>query len=423
MAVYVYNCDIRDFDTAQILAQQCNCVTTTAKGLSALIAKRYPHGDFYTNNSSRKPGTIQVKGGKGKRWLCAMYAQINPGKPVRDEDSATIREGLFKTCLGKIAKIKGLKSISFPRKIGCGLAGGEWSTYRDMLDSFANEMKKAGVVVYVVSDEYPMCETMSTPVPPKVKVAKSVVTGGESFTYSDMNILEYTKKHYPKKWKTLFERLIEGGYLDEVSTFIQREIDAKKIIYPPLPLIYNIFHQLSLADIKVVIVGQDPYIQAGQATGIAFSLASGFPATPSIANIYAELTADGFTVEDRRGGDLTKWVKQGVFLVNTCLTVRQAESGSHLGPPSNKEKNKWWYFTSQVFNHLNYNSEKGLVIIMWGASAKNYSSLFDDNKHKKLTSPHPSPLSAHTGFFGSKPFSKCNTLLTQLGHTPVDWSL
>lgn len=457
MVIYVYNCDLRAFDAAQIIAQQCNCVTKTAKGLAASIIERFPYANFYAENPNRKPGTIELRGGdeNPKRWIAAMYAQYYQGVATgKDGDSAAQRQVWFRECLERLGKVKNLKSVALPRKIGCGLAGGDWKIYRKMIEDWAATLPD--VSIYIVSNECFEDLIISNEIKPKtlapqdthlqpsrpIGIKASVhhkdipkdaplqasqpvgikTTKPFTVSYATTSLVDFTTKLNIKAWKEFFDQVVEGGVILELSKFLQEEVKKGKVIFPPLPLIYNVFTFVSPAKIKVVIVGQDPYHGEGQAMGISFSVAPGQVVPPSLRNIYKEMEGDGFTVSDKTCGDLTKWCQQGVFLVNTCLTVRQGEAGSHNGTPSKPQTGKWWHFTTQLFNYINHNCG-GVVVIMWGNPARGYESCFDDNKHRKLFSVHPSPLSAEKGFFGSKPFSKANKLLKELGKEPVDWSL
>lgn len=278
MAIYVYNCDLRDFDAAQIIAQQCNCVTNTAKGLSASIAERFPYADFYSDNPQRVPGTIELRGGDAtpKRWVCAMYAQYHPGKSTgKDGDTVTARSEWFKQCLERLAKVKNLRSIAFPRKIGCGLAGGNWATYRAIIDNWVAGLQN--IKVYLVSNECFEDAILKLEVAPKAAATpaekkEDTTQKNVPVTYSTMTILDFVATHFPKQWTALLKRLLDGGYLDDVSKFIAKEAKEGKTIYPPLPLLFNALSRVAPQDIKVVIVGQDPYHGEGQAIGVSFSV-------------------------------------------------------------------------------------------------------------------------------------------------------
>lgn len=430
MAIYVYGCDLREFDAAQIIAQiyyaDCNCVTTVGKGLSDSIAEKYPYADFYTNNPQRKVGTIEIRGGgtAAERWICAMYAQHHPGKAsARDDDTVKNRVVWFKECLRRIATIKNLRSIAFPRKIGCGLAGGDWTVYRKIIEEWAVSFAGA-VKVYLVSPENfedliiaSQKDTTKTVVTTVTASHPQTTSSKSSATYANTSVIELATSQLAKNWPELLKRLINGDCLQDISTFIFKEaaVAAKKIIYPPPNLLFNVFNIVTPSSVRVVCIAQDPYVREGQATGIAFSVGEGTEVPPSLKNIYQELKNDGFSVKDETKGDLMKWCRQGVFLINTALTVRAGESSSH---------SKIWNecFTPELMRYLNREC-KPLVVIMWGAHAQSFSSYFDDNRHKKITSAHPSPLSAHKGFFGSSPFTKANKMLLELKQEKIDWSL
>lgn len=613
MATTLYETDILELDasTAQIILQQCNCVTSKGKGLSASIAERYPHADFYSDRSSpSKPGTIEVRGGKGDRYVCAMYAQYHPGAPSKkDGDTAAQRLAWFGMCLKKVSKIKNLKSVAFPYQIGCGLARGDWYLYVGLIDQFATDHpdiktyiacmdpapevedaegddetpesdegvprcpecgnhsvltscfefsdnksyilfvdsgegesgvshwtdtgKSAAEEIYDIlpngssasMDEFPFVglyvRIFEKIDPSFIEFIRSnIQTGGKSeddanffvvtaqelrdvaerrkegvepvsgepvchhtwdggiciecgihmpcelcdtnewstrcdvcdsgricedcyqmcetcdqkvctvcledhqemcrpsnvdATYTDTTLLDYTTANIPEGWGDFFTAQLdeEDGSLKELSAFISKEA-AKTEIYPPLNLIYNAFRLIRPEDVKILIIGQDPYHGEGQAMGVAFAVPEGIPPPPSLRNIYTELRACKFTVSDTASGDLTPWCAQGVMLLNTALTVRAGEAGSHA--------TKWAdTFTPALIRFLNERCEP-MVVMLWGGHAQKLSSKFSD-RHKKIMCAHPSPLSAHTGFFGSKCFSKANSYLKSLGRGSVDWSL
>lgn len=187
-----------------------------------------------------------------------------------------------------------------------------------------------------------------------------------------------------------------------------------KTIYPPRDYIFNALKLTSYANTKVVIVGQDPYHGEGEAHGLSFSVQKGIKIPPSLQNIYKELQSD-LGIPPRMDGDLTNWAKQGVLLLNAVLTVEKDKAGSHrnLG---------WEAMTDYIIKVLNQKKDP-VVFILWGNFAKEKEKLITNPNHYIITSPHPSPLSAYCGFFGSKPFSKTNDYLTNKGLTPIDWSL
>lgn len=214
-------------------------------------------------------------------------------------------------------------------------------------------------------------------------------------------------------WMKLLENQFEMTYYKELREFLIQEY-ASKTIYPDKYDIYNALNYTAYKDVKVVILGQDPYHGPNQAHGLSFSVKPGIPAPPSLVNIYKELKDDlGCYIPNN--GYLKKWAEQGVLLLNTSLTVRAGEANSH--------RNKGWeIFTDAIISLLNQR-EKPVVFILWGSNAISKESLITNKSHYIIKSPHPSPLSAHRGFFGSKPFSKTNDFLKSIGETPVDWQI
>lgn len=186
-----------------------------------------------------------------------------------------------------------------------------------------------------------------------------------------------------------------------------------KTIYPPKNYIFNALKLTSFEDTKVVIVGQDPYHGENEAHGLSFSVQKGIKIPPSLQNIYKELESD-LGIPPKDNGDLTEWAKQGVLLLNAVLTVEKDKAASHrnLG---------WELLTDYIIKVLNI-KEEPVVYILWGNFAKEKAKLITNPKHYIITSPHPSPFSAYSGFFGSKPFSKANEFLKRNGMTPIDWS-
>jgi uracil-DNA glycosylase len=185
-------------------------------------------------------------------------------------------------------------------------------------------------------------------------------------------------------------------------------------IYPQMHDIFNAFHYTSLAETKVCIIGQDPYHGENQAHGLAFSVQMDVAIPPSLLNIYKELHADlGFPIPNH--GYLKKWADEGVLLLNAVLTVRAGQAASHRNIG-------WEEFTGQIIKTLNDQTDP-IVFILWGRDAQNKKDLITNSSHHILTSPHPSPLSAHRGFFGSRPFSRANELLSAAGRSPIDWEI
>lgn len=218
-----------------------------------------------------------------------------------------------------------------------------------------------------------------------------------------------------KSWLPYLEPEFDKAYLKDLKTFLLEEKEQGYEIYPKDTEVFEALNHTPFDQVKVVILGQDPYHGPGQAHGLSFSVQKGMKIPPSLKNIYKELQTDieGFTSPDH--GNLTQWADQGVLLLNATLTVRARTAGSH-------QKRGWEIFTDKVISEL---SEKrtGLIFILWGAYAQKKITLIDTSKHMVITSPHPSPFSAYTGFFGSRPFSKTNAQLVKDGKSPIDWQL
>lgn len=213
-----------------------------------------------------------------------------------------------------------------------------------------------------------------------------------------------------ESWKTFLNSEFEKPYFKELADFLHEEYE-KKVIFPPKKLVFSAF-TADLSDVKVVILGQDPYHTPGAAEGLAFSVPSSQPIPPSLVNIYKEID-DDIGHHENPSGSLRNWQKQGVLLLNTVLTVEAHRPKSH----SNKG---WEIFTTEVIKYLN-NNRDNLVFLLWGRDARNKKSLIDTSKHLVLEAAHPSPLSAYNGFFGCKHFSKCNQYLKEHGGEPIKW--
>lgn len=206
----------------------------------------------------------------------------------------------------------------------------------------------------------------------------------------------------------------EKPYFHDTLAFVATERASGKTIYPPQKDVFNAFRFTELGDVKVVILGQDPYHGPNQAHGLSFSVRPGIPAPPSLVNMYKELKTDIPGFEIPRHGYLKSWADQGVLLLNTVLTVEAGKAHSHanLG---------WEQFTDRVVAALNEH-RSGLVFLLWGSHAQKKGSIIDRQRHHVLKAPHPSPLSAHRGFFGCHHFSQTNAFLEQQGLTPIDWT-
>lgn len=212
-------------------------------------------------------------------------------------------------------------------------------------------------------------------------------------------------------WKEKLAEEFGKLYFHQLAQFVREEYQKFRI-YPPGGKIFNAFDKCPFDQVKVVILGQDPYHGPKQANGLAFSVNDGVPLPPSLQNIYKELKSD-LGVEPPASGNLERWAQQGVLLLNATLTVRQGQAGSHQGKG-------WEEFTDAVLRILS-EQRQGLVFILWGAYAKRKGVLIDRAKHYVIESAHPSPLSATSGFFGSRPFSKANKYLEEKGKTPINW--
>ncbi len=214
-------------------------------------------------------------------------------------------------------------------------------------------------------------------------------------------------------WLPALSPEFKKPYYSELYRFLKREYQ-NHVIYPPSDDIFNAFHFTPLKEVKVFILGQDPYHEPGQANGLCFSVSDDTPIPPSLVNIYKELNSDiGCPIPN--SGNLEKWAKEGVLLLNAVLTVRAHQAASHQGKG-------WEIFTDAVIKAVN-KEDRPIVYILWGNFARSKKSLLNNPKHLILEVPHPSPLSAHRGFFGSKPFSKANDFLQANGVKPIDWAL
>lgn len=214
-------------------------------------------------------------------------------------------------------------------------------------------------------------------------------------------------------FKTIINEERKQPYYKQLETFVNHEYQTKTI-YPPRNRVFHCFNFKDYDDIKVVIIGQDPYHEEHQANGLAFSVARGVKIPPSLVNIYKE-AHDDVGIDIPKHGDLSAWANQGVLLLNTVLTVEAHRANSHKG-------RGWETFTNHIIEVMNQR-DKPLVFILWGRQAIDKAIMIDQSKHLVITSPHPSSLSAHRGFFGSKPFSRTNKFLIENHIEPIDWRL
>lgn len=214
-------------------------------------------------------------------------------------------------------------------------------------------------------------------------------------------------------WKKALSAEFKKDYFLGIVELLKNVIESKQVIYPPGPLMFNAFNSTDLKNVKVVIIGQDPYHGANQAHGLSFSVQKGIKPPPSLVNIYKEIEADLGIKMPRNYGDLTQWAKQGVLLLNASLTVRANQPNSHAGIG-------WQIFTDAVINILN-TEKKNIVFLLWGNFAKEKGAHIDEGRHFVLKAMHPSPFAADKGFFGCRHFSKTNEYLVKNGIDPIDW--
>jgi uracil-DNA glycosylase len=376
----------------------------------------------HTSIVTHKPGTVKLcKTRDGKKCI-AMYCVVMLQKGKYEEyvdDKLTLK--YYKMCLDKISRAKNLKSIVF--------SGGINDKYVVVLQEFSERVE---ALVYVYKNT-------STKNVKDVKDVKCVKNTGSDAATSDVlyqnitnvsckagiscntihksfgDLLGQIKLWKKEKtgWDTFFQARIHDKTIATLNAFLQKEAEQYNV-YPQPEEIFNAMISTRVGDIKVIVIGQDVYYTPGAAMGLAFSHKDDYgKLQPSLRNIYTELKDCGYKV-NKSSGNLLKWAHQGVFLINTALTVREGQAGSHM--------KKWKSFTEHLFTFLNKEIEHA-VIIMWGAPAQTYSKYFDDKKHKKIISSHPCPMSARISFFGSKPFVKCNQYLKEWGIKEIDWNL
>ena len=217
-----------------------------------------------------------------------------------------------------------------------------------------------------------------------------------------------------ESWKEELEEEFAKPYFGQIVHFLKEEKQKGKTIYPPGKLIFNAFECTPFSQVKVVIIGQDPYHNPGQAHGLCFSVPDKIAPPPSLVNIFKEIR-DDLEIPVPNTGNLEPWAKQGVLLLNASLTVVANTPMSHGGIG-------WHLFTDEVIRHISHYKEH-VVFLLWGKFAQNKENLIDISKHKVLKAAHPSPLSAHNGFFGCRHFSRANAWLREQGEKPIDWSL
>lgn len=220
--------------------------------------------------------------------------------------------------------------------------------------------------------------------------------------------------HIGNDWDEILKGEFDKPYYRQLRAFLKQEYTARTI-YPPMNDIFNALRYTSFENTKVVIIGQDPYHEPGQAHGLCFSVKDGTLPPPSLINIYKEIKSDLGIDNPPDYGELTSWAKQGVLMLNTVLTVRRGQANSHKGKG-------WEQFTDRVISELN-RKETPVVFLLWGANARAKAQIITNPIHVKLSCAHPSPLSAYNGFFGCRHFSKTNEILVANGLEPIDWRI
>ncbi|HIF9228390.1 TPA: uracil-DNA glycosylase [Photobacterium damselae] len=218
-----------------------------------------------------------------------------------------------------------------------------------------------------------------------------------------------------QSWQNFLQQQQQQEYFEQIQSYVANARQQGKVVYPPEEDVFSAFTATPLDQVKVVILGQDPYHGPDQAHGLSFSVKPGVKTPPSLANMYKELATDidGFTIPDH--GYLQSWAEQGVLLLNTVLTVEQGNAHSHA-------KIGWETFTDKVIEHIDQECE-GVIFLLWGARAQKKGKKINTQKHHVLKSAHPSPLSAYRGFFGCQHFSQTNTLLQAMNKTPITWQV
>ncbi len=217
-----------------------------------------------------------------------------------------------------------------------------------------------------------------------------------------------------KTWDNFLYNEFQQPYFQQLSAFIHQEYE-EKTIFPSKKEVFSSFYYTDLDKVKVVILGQDPYHEPGQACGLAFAVKPGVKVPPSLVNVYKEIRADLNIEMNGNNGYLLPWARQGVLLLNTVMTVEQGKANSHKGKG-------WEIFTDHVIELLD-KQQQPIVFLLWGGNARAKVSLLNNPRHLVLTAAHPSPLSAYNGFFGCRHFSKCNQFLTNSGVQPIDWRI
>lgn len=247
-----------------------------------------------------------------------------------------------------------------------------------------------------------------------LRVEKTFRPGSAESIAKRIFVMTELSELMPDAWRTLMLDTLASAEFARLSAFLDDEWRAQEI-FPPRERIFTALSLTPPEKVRVVVVGQDPYHDYGQAQGLAFSVPEGLRFPPSLRNIFKEL-ADDVGCRPPESGNLESWARQGVLLINAVLTVRAHQANSHAGKG-------WEFFTDSLLRNLSASLERSLIFVLWGGFAAKKESLIDSGRHVVLKSAHPSPLSARRGFFGSKPFSKINAILAERGEPPIDWRL
>lgn len=431
---YLYNKDICSLtsEEAEVIVFQYNCTSKKPRGKEIDLFNKFPYADIYSSRKKEStPGTIKMLW--CERLILAFFTRKRPGKPIGIETNEK-REEWFKKCLEKTSQLKNLSSIAFP----CDIEG-NWENYEKMIKEFKTLCPKTDVIIVskepnpndseptfeflkwvwkqlqesnLINEKYFQDKYKKEKTP---DISNQLVESSkplETPTYENTSLEEFLSKRKPPHWEKLFTNLMEEQYMKSISNFLERKAKTETI-YPPLKNIFAAFEICNPKNMKVVILGQDPYHNYGAAMGLSFSTPKGNKLQPSLRNIFKELQNDGFK-PNFDCGDLTYWAKQGVFLINTALTVKEGSPNSHRAI--------WEDFMDQLFRYINNECEH-LVAIFWGNNAKKYTGYFSDKKHVKILGGHPSPLNSKGDFSGTKPFSRTNKYLEKWGYKPIDWNL
>ena len=360
---------------------------------------------------TREPGSIELhKNYDGTRYVFMYVPSFDMS--LSHDIITSKHDEIVQICLNKVAKIKNLKSIAFPFY-------GHFMVQKFVDDNpnikvyilLKSHEMRAVDYYRIISEKEDYYRIISEKKDENVVEKKDCVSPHLSFG----DLLGQIKiwKNNKSGWAPFFVDRIDDKTIGAINKFLQDE-SKKCAIYPEPKKIFNAMILTKLTDIKVIIIGQDPYHTPGAAMGLAFSHEKDCKKIqPSLQNIYEELISCGYKV-NAKSGDLTKWTQQGVFLINTALTVQQGKPNSH--------SKEWEKFTEKLFTFMNEKIKRS-VVIMWGAHAQSYEKYFDATRHEMIKSPHPSPFSAHKGFFGSKPFIMCNKQLKKWGMEEIDWNL